>query len=316
MRDITVTNSTLGSDTCTSCFMVAPIVTGVAPGTVAQGATSRDITITGVGFSDGAVTSVSGPGVVVNYTQFDSPTQLTANVDVALGASLGVRDVTVTDPGNGVGTCTGCLTVTPGPTVTSTSPVSRGGGAVNQVVTINGTNFLTGAVASFSGAGITVTNTLYVSPTVVKATINIAGGSAIGTRAVSVTNTDGGVGQCAACFTVNKTPNVTDWQITSGNYTVKLRHHGGSITLTARQVMHADIVIIGSNFVPGATAAYSSDDVDVDSTTYVSSTKIKQTIDVDVLDFYLNALPVDRAVTVTNPDGGSFTCQGAVVLLV
>ena len=80
--------------------------------------------------------------------------------------------------------------------------------------------------------------------------------------------------------------------------------------------MHADIVIIGTNFLPGATVAYSSDDVDIDSTTYVSSTKIKETIDVDVLDFYLTALPVDRAVTVTNPDGGSFTCPGAVVLLV
>ena len=245
MRDITITNSTLGTGTCTSCFMVAPIVTDIAPGTVAQGSAGRDITINGLGFANGAVVSVSGPGVVVNYTQFVSPTQVVANVDTAASAPLGVRDVTVTDPGNGVGTCTGCLTVAAGPTVTSTSPVSRGGGAVNQVVGINGTNFAPGAVASFSGAGITVTNTAYVSPIRVNATISIAGGSAIGTRAVSVTNTDGGVGSCAACFTVNKTPNVTDWQISSGNYTVKQRHHHGEITLTTRQVMHADVVVIG-----------------------------------------------------------------------
>jgi len=315
MRDITITNSTLGSGTCTSCFMVAPTVTSVAPGTVAQGAVSRDLTITGVGFADGAVTSVSGAGVVVNYTQYVSPTQLTANVTVASGAPLGVNDVTVTDPGNGVGTCTGCLTVTPGPTVTSTAPGSRGAGANNQVVAIIGTNFLPGAVASFSGTGITVNSTSYVSPTKVNANISIANSATVGTRAVSVSNTDGGVGQCAACFTVNKGPIITDWQVVDGphNY-FKLRWRNG--VLVTRAVYGLTVQIVGSNFLNGAVVTYASSDVDVNSTTYVSSTKIKMNVDIDVADYAANALPPDRAVTVTNPDGGSFYCPGAVVLLV
>ncbi len=315
MRDITITNSALGSGTCTSCFMVAPIVTSVAPGSVAQGAANQNLTITGVGFADGAVASVSGGGVFVNYTQFVSPTQLTANVVVATGAPLGARDVTVTDPGNGVGTCTGCLTVNPGPTVTSTAPGSRGAGANNQVVAINGTNFGPGAVASFSGTGITVNSTTYVSPTQVNANISIAGSATVGTRAVSVTNADGGYGLCAACFTVNKGPIITDWQVLDGphNY-FKLRYREGHIE--NRAVYGLTVQIVGSNFVNGAVVTYASSDVDVNSTTYVSSTKIKMNIDIDVYDYAANALPPDRAVTVTNPDGGSFYCPGAVVLLV
>ena len=316
MRDVSVANSTLGSGVCTSCFMVAPTVTSVAPGTVAQGAANKNITITGQGFANGAYTEVSGTGVFVNTTQYVSPTQLIVNVVVTTGASLGARDVTVVDPGFGVGSCTGCLTVTAGPTVTSTTPASRGVGATNTVVAVNGTNFSSGATVAFSGTGITVNSTTYVSPTQLNANISIAGNAATGIRAVSVTNTDGGFGTCAACFTVNSGPAISDWQVVSdGYYFFEWHEHEGHYE--NRQMYGGlTVQIVGTNFQPGATVSYSSGDITLNSTTYVSSTKIKMNITIDVVDFALHGLPQDRAITVTNPDGGTYTCQGCVVLIV
>jgi hypothetical protein len=74
--------------------------------------------------------------------------------------------------------------------------------------------------------------------------------------------------------------------------------------------------VTGSGFQPGATVTYATSDVTVNSTTFMTSGKIKQNITIDVYDFAAHALPPDRAITVTNPDGGSVTCQGCVVLLV
>jgi len=315
-RDVTVTNSTLGAGTCADCFMVAPIVTSVSPTSLGRGATNRNLTITGQGFAPGAITQFSDPGVTVNYTAYVSPTELTANVSVAGNAPLSSYTVSVTDPGQGVGSCNACFSVNPGPTVTSVSPTSRGAGATGQVIAINGTNFASTSTVAFANPAISVTSLAHVSAVLMNATINIAPGATTGAGSVTVTNPDGGSGSCGVCFTVNKGPSITDWHPTSsppGKYIFKNRpqHHGDS-----RQMYNVNIEIIGTNFANNAVVTYASNDVDINSTTFVSSTKIKMNIDVDVLDYYANALPPDRAVTVTNTDGGQATCQGCVVLII
>jgi len=317
-RDVTVTNNSLGSNTCVGCFMVAPIVSGVAPATAGQGAQNRNVTITGQGFANGAVAQIGTPGggITTNYTQFVDANTVIANISVANGAPLTTYDVTVTDPGFGVGTCSACFSVNSGPTVSSTSPSSRGAGAVNQVIAVNGTGFAPDTALAFGGAGITISNTTYVSSTQMRVTISIAPGSTNGPRSVTAVNSDGGQGSCAACFTVNKGPNPTDWTVVTPQplHTKVLRVDSkGRVNRTVWQI---DVQLTGSNFQPGSTVTYASDDVTVNTTTYVSTTKIKQNVYIDVEDYYANALPGDRAVTVTNPDGGSFTLQGAVVLLV
>ena len=296
--------------------MVAPIVTSASP-SVGQGASGRNITITGSGFANGAYTTFPA-GITSNYTQYVSPTQLIANVTVAGTTSPGNYDVTVVDPGNGVGVCSGCLTVTQGPSLTGVAPTSRGQGATAQHIVVTGTNLAPGAAVAFSGTGITIDSTNVVSPTEVDVTIDIANSAALGTRAVTVTNPDGGSATCAACFTVNKGPSVTDWNPTTspvGFYHWDNEWRGDHWEL--REMYTTGVLVTGSGFAPGATVTYSgSAFITVNSTTFVSSGKIKQNITVDVLDFAAHGLPTDRAITVTNPDGGAFTCQGCVVLLV
>jgi len=81
-------------------------VDSVSPGSLAQGATSQPVTITGSGFDRCSTYSVtfSGSGVTATgAARSRRHTVMTANVTVAADASVGSRDVTV----SGSGGCTG-----------------------------------------------------------------------------------------------------------------------------------------------------------------------------------------------------------------
>jgi hypothetical protein len=137
---LTITNDDSGD--------IPPGISSVSPSTVGQFALNRAITITGerfsptstISFSKTQVTPVAGSLVVVNSTT------ITMKINVARAAPLGAVDVTVTGP-NGSFTCTGCLVVTPRPTVssatlaTTTGPSFIGLGAKQREVIISGTNF-------------------------------------------------------------------------------------------------------------------------------------------------------------------------------
>ncbi len=90
-----------------------PTVTATTPTSLATGASNQNIVITGTGFVSGSglAASFSGTGVTVNSTTFNSSTQVTANVSVSTGATVGPRDVTVTNPDGGAGTCSSCFGV-------------------------------------------------------------------------------------------------------------------------------------------------------------------------------------------------------------
>ena len=194
-RNVTVTNLDAGSGTGTGVFTVnaAPTVTSTTPNSRTQGQTNQNITITGTGFSNtptAPAVAFSGTGITVNSVTYTNATTLTANIDVAPTATTGARNVTVTNARGSAGTGTGVFTVNaaPAPTVTSTSPNSAGQGTNNLNVTINGTNFLNGATAAFSGTGITVNSTTFNSAISLTANISITTGAATGARNVTVTN--------------------------------------------------------------------------------------------------------------------------------
>ncbi|MFA5890582.1 MAG: IPT/TIG domain-containing protein [Actinomycetota bacterium] len=211
---LTVAQGLGGLDTasCASCFTVnaAPTATSASPLSRGQGATSQTVTITGTGFQDGATVAFSGSGVAVASTTFVSATSLTTVVNVASDAATGARTITVTNPDAATpATCADCLTVNAAPTPTSASPSSRGQGATSQTVTITGTGFQDGATVAFSGSGVTVASTTFVSATSLTTVVNVASDAATGARTITVTNPDAGVKTCPACFTVNAAPTAT-----------------------------------------------------------------------------------------------------------
>jgi len=82
-------------------------VDSISPGSLAQGATSQPVTITGSGFNNRCSTysvTFSGSGVSATGVARSSDTMMTANVTVSAGAAVGLRDVTVSGSGR---RCTG-----------------------------------------------------------------------------------------------------------------------------------------------------------------------------------------------------------------
>jgi hypothetical protein len=161
-------------------------VDSVSPASLAQGATSQPVTITGSGFDSGCATyavTFSGSGVSATGAARSSNTVMTASVTVTAGAAVGLRDVTA----SGSGGCTGFsflgtdkFTVTAGAgtatklAITSISPPSPTVGTAFSVV-----------VQAQDGAGnpADVTSTTRVS-----LSLNTGTGTLGGTRTGLITN--------------------------------------------------------------------------------------------------------------------------------
>jgi hypothetical protein len=280
---VTETNPDGGSDEGVFTVNNAPTATSTNPSSRAQGTSNQTVAIKGTNFESGAglAASFSGTGITVNSTSFVSSTEVSANVTIAPNASIGARNVTVTNPDTTSATGTGIFTVSAAPTVGSTSPSSRGQGASKQTVAIKGTGFATGASVSF-GAGVTVESTTVVSSTELSSKVSIESAASPGVRTVTVTNADGGVGSLVGGFTVISAPNVTSISPSSGD-------RGGS----------ESVAIKGSGFLSGATSSFGSGIV-VNSTTFKSSTELIASITIEP-----GASLGSHIVTETNPDGGS-----------
>ena len=295
LRDITVTNPDTGSGVGVGVFTVnaGPTVTLAAPVSLAQGATAQNVTVTGTGFVSGATVAFSGSGVTVNSVTYALATSLIVNVTIAPCATLGLRDITVTNPDWGVATGIGLFMVTPSvvslPSVVSAIPSSLGRGATAQNVVIAGTCFVTGATVAFSGTGITVNSVVFNSATSLTANVTLAVDATIGLRNVTVTNPDTGAGTGTGIFTVNAAPTVT------------LAAPASMI----QGAMGQNVVITGTGFLSGATVAFSGTGITVNLVAYTSPTSLTANISLSS-----SATPGLRNITVTNPDTGTGTGTG------
>ena len=202
-QSITVTNPDGQKSTGNGILTITgaagdPTISSVSPNAVGQGGT-RNLTVNGANFQSGATASVSGTGVTVVSTSLVSGSRLTIGVKATATAPTGTRDVTVTSGGRSV-TCTGCLTIHPAPTPTSTAP-NTGARSTSVSVDILGSHFRAGAQVKF-GSGVTVHSTTFVNSGKLTASITISSGATAGARTVKVVNPDKGTGSCVGCFAV------------------------------------------------------------------------------------------------------------------
>lgn len=281
------------SFTITPLVISTPHVTSTSPSSRQQGATGN-VAITGTGFVSGATVAFSGSGITINTTTFGSSTLITVNVTLGGGATVGARNITVTNPDTGSGTGTGVFsvsTVPPStPTITSTSPTSQTQGVTGNV-TITGTAFASGAVASFSGSGVTVSSTTFNNVNSLTAFVSVSGSATTGARTLTVTNPDSGT--ATRTFTVN---------VSSG---------GGGITIGVISPSSFDegtsgsFTVVGTGFVSGIAATFAGTNITVNSTTFNSSTSV--TVNITVAG---GAGVSTNALTLTNPDA---TAAGGTV---
>jgi hypothetical protein len=177
-----------------------PKVTSVSPNKVAETASGFKVTITGTGFTSGATVKSSTSGVTFSSVTVSSSTKITAKVSVTANATTGLSNVLVSDPGQGTGACTGCLTIDHAPVITKLSPATGAHGKTSTVK-VTGKYFASGIKAKFSGSGITVTITKVTSTTLTM-TVKISSSAAKGSRSLTVTNSDGGVATKGSAFKV------------------------------------------------------------------------------------------------------------------
>jgi len=175
----------------------------------------------------------------------------------------------------------------PAPTITKISPnvVSPKGGTV---ITITGTNFVSGATVAFgANSGTSVT---FVSATSLKATAPASTGGAEGTVNVTVTNPD----TQTATLTNGLMYKLAAPTITSISPTVATPKGGTVITIT------------GNNFVNGATVAFGANNST--KVTFVSKTSLKATTPAST-----GNAEGQVNVTVTNPDSQAATLTNGLM---
>jgi hypothetical protein len=87
-----------------------PAVAVVSPAQERQGMNTV-LRVTGAGFDEGARITLGGDNVKVGLTRYGNSTLVEADVTIGPGASVGPRDVTVTNPDKGTVTCAGCFRI-------------------------------------------------------------------------------------------------------------------------------------------------------------------------------------------------------------
>jgi hypothetical protein len=129
---------------------VIPAITSVSPATI-PAYFPTTFTINGTGFVQGAALDVIGTGGGYWNTNFVSSTQLTIT-NFSVG-SPGTIPLYVIDPPPAGTSAAFNLTVTspPAPTITSISPTTGANNGGPITLTVNGTNFLAGALVQFNG---------------------------------------------------------------------------------------------------------------------------------------------------------------------
>jgi hypothetical protein len=174
-----------------------PAMASLSPSSVTAGGSAFTLTVNGSNFVNGSVVNWNGSG---RNTTYISSTQLQAAITATDIAAASSASVTVFNPSPGGGTSAGsAFTVNPPPAIASLSPSSAMTGGAAFTLTINGTNFLSGAVAQWSGASLVTT---FVSATQLTAAVPASRIANPGTASVTVVN-PGGATSNVVTFTVN-----------------------------------------------------------------------------------------------------------------
>ena len=199
--------STTKTDAVSSFSNVTPFMSLFAPGEAILSS------VTGGGYAVLSGTSMATPHVAGSWAVLKQAAP-NATVDQMLGA-LQSTGVPITDTRSGTPVTRPRIRVDlaldqlapPAVTLTAVMP-NKGKVGFAVPVTITGTGFVAGATVN-AGAGITVSNVVFVSPTQLTATFRIDGAATLGTRNVRVTLPTGEMATLSQAFTVNPAVTVT-----------------------------------------------------------------------------------------------------------
>ncbi len=243
-----------------------PVISSLNPNSANAGGAAFMLTVNGSGFIASSVVRWQGND---RATTFVSSTQLRAAILASDIIIVGTVNVTVFSPpssggGGGVSNAAGFaigLPPNPEPSLTSLSPASALAGGAGLTLTVNGTNFINGAIVRWNGGDRATT---FVNATQVRAVIVASDIANAGSATVTVFNpAPGGGTSNALTFTINSPPNPVPSlaSLSPNNATA------GSASFT--------LTVNGASFVNGATVRWNGADR---VTTFVSATQQRAVI--------------------------------------
>lgn len=200
--DIVITNVDGQNVSSLGAYTYQPAPAPASPVAPANGPASggTSIIITGTDFY--ALMSVTVGGTSCPVTSRTGTTSVTCT---APAMAAGVYDVVVTNTDNQSFTLTGAYTYDPSPTVTSITPSSAAANTAGTVVTLTGTNFVSGATVTIGGVACTAPDYTGV-PTTMSCSTGVV---AAGAQNVIVTNPDTQTGTLTAGITFFDPPTIT-----------------------------------------------------------------------------------------------------------
>ncbi len=254
---------------------VAPSLSSLSPNSAAAGASAFTLTVNGSGFVSGSTVQWNGSALPTTYV---SASQLTASVSAGLIASQGTANVTVQNSG---GVTSNALTFTINPSGTlslsSLSPNSAIAGGAAFALTVNGSNFVSGATVMWNGSALSTT---FIGGSQLTASVSATLIASQGTASVTVQN-PGGATSNALTFTISGPLSVSSLSPNSATA------GGAAFTLTVN----------GSSFVSGATVMWNGSAV---STTFVVGNQLTALVSAGLI-----ASQGTASVTVQNPGGAT-----------
>ncbi len=276
-------NSGINSATYTiQAQLPAPVVSGLSPTSANAGGAALTLTVNGTNFVSGATVLWNGAPLT---TTFGTATQLTAAVPANLIANAGTANVAVSQPSGISGVAAFTINAV-APTISSLSPATTAAGGGVFTLTVNGTNFVSGASVNWNGAPLTTT---FGTATQLTASVPANLIATAGTASVTVTEPAG-------------TSNASTFTVTAVTPTIS------SLSPSSATVGGVDfpLTVSGTNFVSGASVNWNGAPL---TTTFGSATQLTASIPASLI-----ATVGTASVTVVEPAGTSpaktFTITG------
>jgi uncharacterized protein (TIGR03437 family) len=161
---------------------VSPTISKISPDSAIAGGPAFTMTVTG----DGFILASQVTGLTGATTSYVSLNQLSVSVPASAIANVGSMFVSVTSPGGLISPSARTFTVNaPTPAITSLSPASVPAGGPAFTLTVNGSNFLSGATVAWNGAALPTTS---AGATQLTATVSATLIAAPGTAKITVIN--------------------------------------------------------------------------------------------------------------------------------
>ena len=254
-----------------------PTLVSVSPTSATVGSATFNLVVTGTNFTANSAVQWNATLLPTTYL---SPTQLSASVNGTLLASAGSANVSVNTQGAGTSNTIAFPIVSNStPAITSLSPSTVMPNSGAFILTVNGTNFSSGATVTWNGLLLATT---FVNSSQLTAGVSATQVLAAGTASVAVLN-PGSVASNALTFTISPTPP----PVLSSLSPSTAAPGGPNFTLTVN----------GSNFASNSAILWNGS---LQATTVISSSQLSANIPAGLISSAGTA-----NVTVSTPNGGT-----------